>query len=225
MINNNINKDMGRMLRQHRLIMELTIRQLAAASGVSSSHLSRIEKGERFPSASVLQKIAKPLGFEENELFTLAGYLSPGIGEEDSGHRGGQLDPYVASVLSQEPIEVQRVVIGIINILRSMIVRQSEPAGGTDCLKRENTNRQRRKTMIKTAIRFQDSTSEPEDYAKPDTGMMVMVFDKNGEQIPEYQGRYREVRQSILRDAPAEAMFAHGVTDAGELQEVSREEW
>ena len=123
MINNNNSTSIGRMLRQHRVMLELTIRQLAAISGVSSSHLSRIEKGERFPSASVLRRVATPLGFEESELFSLAGYLSPpspGIGERNLVYTGGQLDPYVASVLSQEPVDVQRTVIGIITILKSM---------------------------------------------------------------------------------------------------------
>jgi len=36
----------------------------------------------------------------------------------------------------------------------------------------------RRKIVIKTVIRFQDD--------------MVMVFDKEGEQIPKYQGKYEE---------------------------------
>ena len=126
MINNNNSTSIGRMLRQHRVMLELTIRQLAAISGVSSSHLSRIEKGERFPSASVLRRVARPLGFEESELFSLAGYLSPpspGIGEKNSVYTGGQLDPYVASVLSQEPVEVQRTVIGIITMLKSIAGR------------------------------------------------------------------------------------------------------
>lgn len=65
--------------------------------------------------------------------------------------------------------------------------------------------------MIKTVIRFQNN--------------MVMVFDKRGEQIPRYQGKYEEVKQSILKDALPEAVFAHGFADAGELIKVSREEW
>ncbi len=39
------------------------------------SHLSRIEKAQRYPSTRVLCKIAKPLGLEEKELFNLAGYM------------------------------------------------------------------------------------------------------------------------------------------------------
>ena len=92
-------------------------------SGVSPSHLGRIEKGGRFPSARILRKIAEPLGFDENELFILAGYLSPqslNIAETRGEYSGAQLDPYVSEVLSQEPIEVQRAVIGILNILKNI---------------------------------------------------------------------------------------------------------
>ena len=90
---------------------------------MSPSHLGRIERGERFPSARILRKIAKPLGFEEDELFTLAGYLSPQsprMAEAEAGYGAGQLDPYVARVLAQEPIDVQRSVIGIFTILKSI---------------------------------------------------------------------------------------------------------
>jgi len=122
-MSNDNSQSLGRILKQRRLIIPLTLRKLAALAGISSSHLGRIEKGERFPSALVLKKIAKPLGFDESELFSLAGYLSPrsaGIAEENIGYSGGQLDPYVSRVLSQEPIEVQRTVMGILSILKSI---------------------------------------------------------------------------------------------------------
>ena len=65
--------------------------------------------------------------------------------------------------------------------------------------------------MIKTAIRFQNN--------------MVMAFDKEGEQTPRYQGKYEEVKESILKDAPPDAIFAHDFSDTGELRKVSREGW
>lgn len=111
------------MLRQQRVTAPLTLQELSAMSGVSPSHLGRIERGERFPSASILRKIARPLGFEEDELFTLAGYLSPqssGVAEGRTEYRGAQLDPYVARMLAQEPVEIQRAVIGILTILKSI---------------------------------------------------------------------------------------------------------
>ncbi|MGD9143159.1 MAG: helix-turn-helix transcriptional regulator [Dehalococcoidia bacterium] len=116
--------DLGRILKQQRITVPLTLQELSKASGVSSSHLGRIERGERFPSARILRKIAKPLGFDEDELFTLAGFLSPqGSGvAEDSGPRytGRQLDPYVARMLAEEPVEVQRAVIGILSMIKSI---------------------------------------------------------------------------------------------------------
>ncbi len=120
---NNNRKALGQILKQQRVRISLTLRELTELTGVSSSHLGRIEGGERFPSASVLRKIAKPLGFEENELFTLAGYLSPqapGIAEVHPDYSGRRLDPYVAKVLAEEPAEVQRAVIGILSMLKSI---------------------------------------------------------------------------------------------------------
>ena len=115
--------DLGRIIKQQRIAIPLTLQELTAKSGVSSSHLGRIERGERFPSAHVLRKIAGPLEFGEDELLTLAGYLSPQahrIAEEGPGYSGHRVDPFVARVLAQEPVEVQRAVIGILTILKSL---------------------------------------------------------------------------------------------------------
>jgi len=113
----------GAIIKQQRISIPLTLQELSARAGVSASHLGRIERGERFPSAHILRKIAEPLGFEENELFTLAGYLSSQssmVAEKTASYSGSQLDPYVARVLSQEPLDVQRSVIGILTMLRSI---------------------------------------------------------------------------------------------------------
>lgn len=111
--------DLGRMLKQRRLMVPLTLQELARAASVSSSHLGRIERGERFPSARVLKRMAKPLHVEETELMSLAGYLSPEPATA-SESIGTQLDPYVSMVLSQEPVEVQRTVVTILTVLKSM---------------------------------------------------------------------------------------------------------
>jgi hypothetical protein len=65
--------------------------------------------------------------------------------------------------------------------------------------------------MIKTVIKSADG--------------MVIVFDKTGEQVPQYQGRYEEVKLLILRDAPAETRFGCFPDGGQELKIVSREEW
>lgn len=49
--------------------------------------------------------------------------------------------------------------------------------------------------MIKTVIRIEND--------------MVMVFDENGEEIPEYQGNYDCVKDKIIADATEDAVFNH----------------
>lgn len=73
-----MNNDLGEILKERRKSKKLTLKQVADLSGVSMSHLARIERGERFPSGRILRKLAKaePLGFTEVELFRQAGYLS-----------------------------------------------------------------------------------------------------------------------------------------------------
>jgi len=125
----NSSNDFGRIIKQQRIALQLTLQQLADRSGVSPSHLGRIERGQRFPSAHILRKIAQPLGFDEDELFTLAGYLSSeplSVAEKDPAYSGGRLDPYVAAVLSQEPVETQRAVIGILTLLKNIARSMSQ---------------------------------------------------------------------------------------------------
>ena len=108
--------------------MSLKLVDLAKRSGVSPSHLGRIEVGERFPSAHILRKLANPLGFDESELFALAGYLparSSGVAGESPAGIGG-LDSYVARVLSQEPVEVQRAAIGVLTVLKTIARSETE---------------------------------------------------------------------------------------------------
>jgi len=64
--------------------------------------------------------------------------------------------------------------------------------------------------MIKSVIRLQN---------------MVMVFDTDGEQILEYQGRYEDVKGSILRDASPDAVFTRWFNYDTEPEAVSRGEW
>lgn len=65
--------------------------------------------------------------------------------------------------------------------------------------------------MIRAAIKFQNS--------------MVVVLDKDGEQLSKYQGRYEDVKESILKDAPPGAVFGHWFDDEISIRKVLREEW
>jgi hypothetical protein len=55
--------------------------------------------------------------------------------------------------------------------------------------------------MISEAIRFPDDT--------------VMVLDEDRKQIPEYQGKYQDVRAKILAWAPRGTRFFHGLIMPG----------
>jgi transcriptional regulator with XRE-family HTH domain len=67
----------GKVIREQRKSIPLSLKQLSEMSGVSIAHLARVENGDRVPSPSVLQNIAKPLNFDMNELLIGAGYISP----------------------------------------------------------------------------------------------------------------------------------------------------
>ena len=85
------------------------------------------------PSARILRRIAPHLNIGEVELLALAGYISPGdpglIGKPDSS----KLDPFVVAFLSQEPVEVQRAVIGVFSAMKYIaegMAYQQARAGG-----------------------------------------------------------------------------------------------
>ena len=65
--------------------------------------------------------------------------------------------------------------------------------------------------MIKTVIKCQNG--------------MVMVFDKKGEQVREYQGQYHKVKETILKDAPSNAIFGYFPNYETELRVVPRDKW
>lgn len=65
--------------------------------------------------------------------------------------------------------------------------------------------------MIKTVIRLKND--------------LVMVFDAEGEQVPEYQGQYEEVKGSILRNTSTDTVFAHWFGHGTEPETVCGEEW
>ena len=125
---NDINKgDLGQILKQQRLSVSLTLHQLSRESGVSASHLGRIERGNRFPSSRTLRKVADPLGLDEIELLMLGDYLSDGAPTEATRLKDYHftkvlkgLDLGVATMLAKEPVEMQRTLIKILRILKSL---------------------------------------------------------------------------------------------------------
>jgi len=62
--------------------------------------------------------------------------------------------------------------------------------------------------VIKTVIRMKNN--------------MVMVFDEEGEQMPEYQGYYDEVKETIMANAPGGSVFNHWFGSSAEPEVVYR---
>ena len=54
---------------------------------------------------------------------------------------------------------------------------------------------------------------------------MVLVFDDDEEQIPEYQGWYHQVRELILKDAPLDTVFGYWFNYEADIATLPREEW
>ena len=117
-MNTDEKNDLGRMIKRQRNLLSLTLSELAVKSGVSASHLGRIERGERFPSGHILRRIAKPLELDESQLLIVAGCLSPQRSSEENNI--GQLDPYVAKILSEEPVNMQQAVVSLVMIVKAI---------------------------------------------------------------------------------------------------------
>jgi transcriptional regulator with XRE-family HTH domain len=79
----------GEYIREQREQAKISLRQLAAAAGVSNPYLSQIERGLRRPSAEILQQIAKGLRISAEALYVQAGILEER--PPDSGVRAAVL--------------------------------------------------------------------------------------------------------------------------------------
>ncbi|MFI6602783.1 helix-turn-helix domain-containing protein [Nonomuraea sp. NPDC050536] len=65
----------GEYIREQRQQAKISLRQLAAAAGVSNPYLSQIERGLRKPSAEILNQIAKGLHMSAQALYVQAGLI------------------------------------------------------------------------------------------------------------------------------------------------------
>ena len=67
---------LGDYIRDQRDQAQMSVRQLAAAAGVSNPYLSQIERGLRRPSADILNRLAGALRISAESLYVQAGILS-----------------------------------------------------------------------------------------------------------------------------------------------------
>ena len=111
----------GEYIKEQREQAKISLRQLAAAAGVSNPYLSQIERGLRRPSAEILQQIAKGLRISAEALYVQAGILEDR--EPDTGVR--------AAVLA-EPVLTERqkqVLLEIYDSFRQEAAAQAAEVG------------------------------------------------------------------------------------------------
>ncbi len=95
----------GEYIKEQREQARISLRQLAAAAGVSNPYLSQIERGLRRPSAEILQQIAKGLRISAEALYVQAGILEDR--PADSGVRAAVLtDPVLTERQKQVLLEI-----------------------------------------------------------------------------------------------------------------------
>lgn len=61
----------GRVIRRERQERNLTIKELGAKAGLSEIYVGEIERGQKYPSGSVLQSLAQALDFDLAEFFEI----------------------------------------------------------------------------------------------------------------------------------------------------------
>ena len=116
----NLPGGLGEYLREQRTSAKLSIRQLAAAAGVSNPYLSQIERGLRKPSAEILQQLAKGLRISAEQLYMHAGIL-------DERDTSGQ---EFASVVMSDPNLSERQKSVLMDIYDSFRNENELTAGG-----------------------------------------------------------------------------------------------
>lgn len=63
---------MGDVIRAERRRQQLTLKELAARAAISVPYLGEVERGKKYPSALVLERIAQALEIEVAEILELA---------------------------------------------------------------------------------------------------------------------------------------------------------
>jgi len=112
---------LGRYLKTLRQDMGISQYRLAALTGLSVSHICRLEKGNRLPSGKMIVALAGTLGVAEKELLAMAGYIAPTTTPgkaESTTPAAARIDPVVAAALGRLEPRVQRDIIEILRTLK-----------------------------------------------------------------------------------------------------------
>lgn len=78
MSSNSYQNSLGDALKQRRLDMQLSIREVARRSNINDANILRIERGDfAQPKPETLRALADVLGLDLSDLFALSGYVQP----------------------------------------------------------------------------------------------------------------------------------------------------
>jgi transcriptional regulator with XRE-family HTH domain len=100
----------GRVIRRERQGRNMTIKELGDKAGLSEIYVGEIERGQKYPSANVLESLVKALDLDLAEFFEL-------VAEEIRGIREPQMTQVIGFTLPQPGQPRRTTVRRIVNML------------------------------------------------------------------------------------------------------------
>ncbi len=95
---------MGRVIRRERQDRQLTIKELGEKAGLSEIYVGEIERGQKYPSAKVLESIASALDLDLADLLEL-------MADEIRGERQPEAVEAIGFTLPSTPGQPRRLVV------------------------------------------------------------------------------------------------------------------
>ena len=105
-----LQETLGKVVRQERQARHLTIKELGEKAGLSEIYVGEIERGQKYPSAKVLESVAKALEIEISEFFEL-------MAEELRMEREPQITNVIGFIPGTQTQPRRTVVKRIVNML------------------------------------------------------------------------------------------------------------
>ena len=101
----------GRVIRRERQDRQLTIKELGEKAGLSEIYVGEVERGQKYPSAKVLESIAGALDLDLADLLEL-------MADEIRGERQPETVEAIGFTLPSTPGQPRRLVVKkIVNML------------------------------------------------------------------------------------------------------------
>lgn len=112
---------LGQRIRERRLQLRLTLRELARRCEVSAPYVTDLEAGRRHPSPEILARIASELDLPVSELEALDTRLSPDV------RRWVETQPEVAQLLRTLKGSPRRRQAQMLRQIRRMVEEEEPP--------------------------------------------------------------------------------------------------